>query len=841
MTGRPFLPALLGNNSLILLELAYGADLSDVYGTSWDWTDKTDALLHTTGTSITLGGVDNVSTAPSASWSATVNDPIGEFTQGGPHDAGIVQNLPIRQSQSLDGGLSWAIRYQGYLTQANPTADLSTKVRQAAMAAQGKLGLLDGKTKPLQSAAYRSTIAQNPIYYWPLEDGANAIEAGQAIPGHRVLSVGGGGITFGAAGAPGTGPAADMSPGGFLYANVVNAAPWGVSFNFKTTTTTQAMMGQVVTADGALFTVGIGGGSQIFVDYQLGATNTGLSQASSSYADGKWHSLLFVADQNGSHIEVSVYIDDVFILGTVDLTAGTATLTDMREVFLGRDEPGLTSQHAWFVNHLALWTSSSGVWNAAARPALARALQGWTGETADARLARLCAELGIACQIYGTSTVTMGPQGIDTTPNLLREVEAADHGRLFDGLGPGVGYVTRSERYNAAARYAFDMIPPVLDLPDFRPVFDRQGVKNLWTVNQKNGGSGTYEKATGPKGTGTIGVEPGDATINVDGHVDLRQHAAFLAGISTVPGFRYPSVPVNMRMTPDLAAAIIGAPIVIDGFQRTASSGWDDADTGQAWDVSGGSGSQYAVLNGDATQQMSSTSQPHFSTLLGVSLADADARVSFKSSAGVFASSAPMRWSIGLRVADTNNCYLFTAQLENADDSVTARIVKRVAGVETVLASATVPGMVWSSDSDHQMRAVVINNKLRLKIWWHTDEPALWTLTCTDGAITAAGSALLTSVLVAGNTNTTPVTFHFSGFTLADARPPLGYRITINNPDAKDDRQPAGPIDLCVEGWNEPTHSDDWLINFNTSPFAPNRVFVLDRDKLDDPTVGLAL
>jgi hypothetical protein len=145
--------------------------------------------------------------------------------------------------------------------------------------------------------------------------------------------------------------------------------------------------------------------------------------------------------------------------------------------------------------------------------------------------------------ITGTSDTPMGPQGLDTFVNLLRECETTDDGVLYDGRGPGLAYTARTVRYNATQVVTADMAadPPQVDDP-FAPVDDDQRDRNLVKVDRKNGSSATYEDATGPLGTQAIGTYDSTVTVNTNTDDGLLFRAAWEVQKGTVDApYRHPS------------------------------------------------------------------------------------------------------------------------------------------------------------------------------------------------------------------------------------------------------------------------------------------------------------
>lgn len=600
MTGRPFLPALLGTFAALAVEIAFGANLADVTGASWVWTDVTAYAQHNPGMPLTIGRADNVSQAPAAALSVTLKNDAGRYTVGGPNDAGMAQNLPVRERITLDG-TTWRTRFQGYLDTANPVYDQSATVKKVQVKAYGALARIGGQKKPLRSALYRqSTKTPNLIGYWPLDDGAATTTPANVVAGGSAMRAGNpvGGfkgsattpVSYGVDGPVGGAGAVDLSNGGYLTAAArTQTAEWTVSFVCKiiggVTQVPPPPPGSGLTQGTIdVFKINTVGGGTYRFSYINDGLNDGFSFmkldydnpnaafafttsqfAGEAFNDGQFHLVqvaafnfggngLFTTQVDGNDIENSRHI----LIGAGDLVQPVTSVT-MGETSAFGDS--IDRKFAISNVLVADGTNPGGspvsgypvAWNYLD---MISASAGWLGETASARLIRLCAELGIALDIRGTSTIAMGVQGVDARLNLLRDCEAADHGLMYDGFGPGIGYQCRTARYNAPAALTLDMGAP-RQVETFLPVFDRQAVVNQWTVTRKGGASAVYEQATGPLGTATIGVEDKQTTINIADDGAVPSHAQFLVSLGIMPGYRYPGVGLNLLNIPSKAAALL--------------------------------------------------------------------------------------------------------------------------------------------------------------------------------------------------------------------------------------------------------------------------------------------
>ncbi len=219
------------------------------------------------------------------------------------------------------------------------------------------------------------------------------------------------------------------------------------------------------------------------------------------------------------------------------------------------------------VAHVAVWRSALTVADVTAAAAA------HTGEAASARLTRLCAQQGVEVAITGTTTALMGPQRPLAFLALLRECEDADLGILYDGIGPGLAYLARDQRENAdvdVTLAATDLVMP------FQPVDDDQRTVNRATSTGRSGAKYTAEDTTGPMGTAVIGVYDSSSDVNLATDGEVPSYADWAVHLGTVEGYRYPSVTIDLKARPSLAATVLAlapsARLVVTGVGTTMAA-----------------------------------------------------------------------------------------------------------------------------------------------------------------------------------------------------------------------------------------------------------------------------
>lgn len=117
------------------------------------------------------------------------------------------------------------------------------------------------------------------------------------------------------------------------------------------------------------------------------------------------------------------------------------------------------------------------------------------------------------------------------------------------------------------------------------------------------------------------------------------------------------------------------------------------------------------------------------------------------------------------RFADTNNNYLARVAF-NTDQTLTLTLRKRVAGTETLLATApATTALTHAAARRFSLRFQVTGSALSAKVWpGGAAEPPQWHVTATDTSLSAAGAIGTRSILSSTNTNTLPVVASYDGF-----------------------------------------------------------------------------
>lgn len=257
-------------------------------------------------------------------------------------------------------------------------------------------------------------------------------------------------------------------------------------------------------------------------------------------------------------------------------------------------------------------------------------------------------------------------------------------------------------------------------------------------------------------------VDPKKLTIDLKAdRVNLARNSGF---VNSIAGWTLTGGQINI------------VPDAVDTFTRTVSNGWGSATTGGAWTNVGGVAADYTVNGSSGTHSLNAVSSSRRTTLSLAATADQDIRMS------TFIGSAPagnsiFAASIG-RGTDDNNQYLFRVSFD-VGLGVTLSIRKRVASVETQLATMTAP-FTYTLGTKVFTRFYLQGSTLRAKAWlFGTSEPGNWMMTVTDTSFATGAQVGCRSVLNAGNSNTLPFTVLFDDFSVNNFPASVGWDGTV--------------------------------------------------------------
>jgi len=237
---------------------------------------------------------------------------------------------------------------------------------------------------------------------------------------------------------------------------------------------------------------------------------------------------------------------------------------------------------------------------------------------------------------------------------------------------------------------------------------------------------------------GAAQPDPGQMTLTLD-NADGRfsTHNAL--------GAYYPLLDLNTPIR-------LGVTTINDTFTRSSSSGWGTADTGNVWSVSGTATDW--TINGSSGQVTIPAANSAVVGIAGFAHAlDCDVVcviIPNATATGASYGAGPI-----VRYTDTNNMIFATLEFNTAG-TVTVKIRKRVAGVETEIASLSpIPVLTYSAAQRWRIRVQADGPTIRAKVWLESgSEPATWHISATEDTLTGAGIGLYLARFV-GNTNAT--------------------------------------------------------------------------------------
>jgi hypothetical protein len=175
----------------------------------------------------------------------------------------------------------------------------------------------------------------------------------------------------------------------------------------------------------------------------------------------------------------------------------------------------------------------------------------YVGESAAARVARICREEGVTTRIIGdpTDTELMGPQPIATLMDILYECADVDGGRLFEPKDRVlIAYRSRVDLYNKLGFNLDYKANHLSEIPE--PVEDDQNIVNDVRINRAGGSYTRAVKEDGPlsvlappNGVGRYDTSYTLNTYSDDRLDNLAQWAVFKG---TWDEARYPHISVNL-------------------------------------------------------------------------------------------------------------------------------------------------------------------------------------------------------------------------------------------------------------------------------------------------------
>lgn len=192
---------------------------------------------------------------------------------------------------------------------------------------------------------------------------------------------------------------------------------------------------------------------------------------------------------------------------------------------------------------------------------LAQLSTGYTGETVEARLSRLCDEAAVPFALAGTVGATdgMGAQSIGQMVDLLAECSLADQGVLYESrVDPGFAYRPLADLYNQTAVLTLDATSGTDIAPgSLTPVIDDLPTENDVTAARLHGSE--YRATDDVSRMGTMSPPDGAGRVASQYDVSLADDdqlpdwAGWRLHLGTVDEPRWPTVTVDLDANPGLS------------------------------------------------------------------------------------------------------------------------------------------------------------------------------------------------------------------------------------------------------------------------------------------------
>lgn len=313
--------------------------------------------------------------------------------------------------------------------------------------------------KPSRAPLERSILAADPLAYWKLTDGSSAEFGGTVTPGQPGVDQVGT-VTFAAVDGPVGAPdklvevASSATPGEPALTVTLTddtTSSWTVETLWRALdagsgATPIVLAWKTNGADSNWFIQAISSPGYPYELRLVGNGGVGLSVNptgdSVNVFDGQWHQLRATITTSGGDVTAELFLD-----GT-SVGSDTQTTTAGRITYLIVYTIGVASCSTASVGHIAVYSGDPA--------STAAALDGYAGEAAGTRFARICTEESITATVDSGTTTVMGPQPVADTLAILRECETVDLGRIGETAAGGIRYTPRRARYNATATLALN-------------------------------------------------------------------------------------------------------------------------------------------------------------------------------------------------------------------------------------------------------------------------------------------------------------------------------------------------------------------------------------------------
>lgn len=553
-----------------IVEAAFGYT-RDVDSATWVWTDITRYVRGQI--TVTKGRPDATSTADPTHIQLTLENTDGRFTKGNPlspYWPNVVRGVPLRVSRTWKNAGATYERATAFVAGWPIVPVAGVRYVLTPIDAWGRLRQLRRDNTLVASPLRRTSSVMTGLFaYWPMEDVSGATQFASAVGGRPLVRLGSGLPTF-----------ADAAPTGSASLPRFNAtdAQAGMPYSARVSAPAGAASGICISVVARVNTLGLlhypalvnirtstgltwqvsyntfpGPGQALSIATINAAFPTGIGTSNNIQAadDGEFHLYQVNLVQNGASVQVRLFSDGVSDIPASNLVTDTLGIPVSVTVAPGYLDDGTQTDYDIDIGHVSI-CSNTDVDNPPSAAALTLAVSGYSGESATARMTRLCTENSVPVTTSAGTLGTpqpLGGQGVDTLGNLLDVAADADCGLLHDG-GPNgdLAYASPGARYNATAQmtvaYASSQISD-----GFSGTDDDQTLTNDVTITRSGGSSGEWVNAASATAEGRI---TGQDTLNLHDDQQPDKVAQFRSNLSSFDAMRFPLAPLDFRRNPEL-------------------------------------------------------------------------------------------------------------------------------------------------------------------------------------------------------------------------------------------------------------------------------------------------
>lgn len=565
------------------------------------WTDVTQYVRFENGVLITRGRQDEQSSPTSATCRLTLDNADGRFSPtntSGAYYPYLTLGTLLRVSAYVPSTATYTVRFIGnvYEWPVDWALGPQDPNRVTTIVANGPRRRLQ-RNPALQGPYKRASLGRvNPISYWTLEDGATATGFAPAIAGgaygfysgsHVALR----GDTSWDAAPVGLPTMGDLSTFEFTFPTYAPSASgvnlsWLMSASVPSGAMTLAI--QVRTTGAHMFEIDYAPTADTFtvsmINQATGVTETTFGPTSLGHGQGVQSAVSFLVVQNGTGIDFTL----------AQYTAADTTGVAMSGTFTLSTLGQLTRLD--FFNGTGMTTAIGHVFlqNNAVSGLPVAALDGYAGETAYTRAARLALDEGVSLVRPTVSASTfIGPQSIATFVELFDEAADVDEGVSSEDVTTYALY-WRGRRATLGAGSVLTVDRQ--QLQSAPATYDDALIVNDVTVTRPDGGSYRATQFTGNRGVTSLGYYSDADTVNVytDSATQPLAESRLQAGTMDEP--RLPAITFDVYNSTvddtDVVALREGDTVVVTGMltgsgvassRRYLVSGWAETILPNRW------------------------------------------------------------------------------------------------------------------------------------------------------------------------------------------------------------------------------------------------------------------